>query len=458
MTLDQLLSRFETVWIWDTEYVPVPGWRVTPVCMAATEMKTGATRDAWLDHPGQQIANPLPFGPDALHIVFNAGAELSFSLASGWGLPHNILDLWVERRNFTNNKMERGEFVKTGLIDTCHDYGINDTTSAEVKDAMHERISAGYPYKLEETRKILAYCRDDVKMLMDLARKMIPQIENIDQALHRGRCMRGQACVEWNGVPADVDMLARLNQNTMTVRRRVIRAFQEENATDLYTFDKKNEPHYNNKNADAWVRSMGFSEKEWPRTSVGPFMDDEFLEDIGRQYSEQHPAIGQLRQLRKFLTLAKSEFKFAVGPDGRNRTWTKPFIARSSRSQPETSANISNTAKALRSLLKPREGEVLMHRDWSNAEYGIAAALSGDEKRWYNYQHERNAPRTPQQIQAGSSRRTIRADRGGLSPGAGDLHTASESLSGKRSQALSGVPAVAERKRREHGVRSFRRD
>jgi hypothetical protein len=355
--------------------------------MAATEMKTGATRDAWLDHPGQQIANPLPFGPDALHIVFNAGAELSFSLASGWGLPHNILDLWVERRNFTNNKMERGEFVKTGLIDTCHDYGINDTTSAEVKDAMHERISAGYPYKLEETRKILAYCRDDVKMLMDLARKMIPQIENIDQALHRGRCMRGQACVEWNGVPADVDMLARLNQNTMTVRRRVIRAFQEENATDLYTFDKKNEPHYNNKNADAWVRSMGFSEKEWPRTSVGPFMDDEFLEDIGRQYSEQHPAIGQLRQLRKFLTLAKSEFKFAVGPDGRNRTWTKPFIARSSRSQPETSANISNTAKALRSLLKPREGEVLMHRDWSNAEYGIAAALSGDEKRWYNYQH-----------------------------------------------------------------------
>jgi hypothetical protein len=85
------------------------------------------------------------------------------------------------------------------------------------------------------------------------------------------------------------------------------------------------------------------------------------------------------------MTLAKSEFKFAVGPDGRNRTQMRPFTAVSSRSQPETSLNISNTAKALRSLLAPHPGEVLMHRDWSNAEYGIAAALTGDKKRWENY-------------------------------------------------------------------------
>ena len=28
-----------------------------------------------------------------------------------------------------------------------------------------------------------------------------------------------------------------------------------------------------------------------------------------------------------------------------------------------------------------------MHRDWSNAEYGIAAALSRDHKRWDHYLH-----------------------------------------------------------------------
>jgi DNA polymerase I-like protein with 3'-5' exonuclease and polymerase domains len=384
--LDSLYSRFASVWCWDTEFIPVPGWRVTPVCLAATEARSGISKTFCLDHPGQRAENPLPFGSDALHIVYNAGAELSFALAMNWGLPQNVLDLWVERRNFTNNKVtEHGEFIHTGLIDTLHDYGILDTTSAETKEAMHERISAGYPYTIEEAQKILEYCRGDVAMLLALAHKMVPQIENIDQALHRGRCMRAQALVEWNGVPADVDKLTELNRNTMAVRRSVVRAFQEENGLDIYSFDKKDEPHFNNKNCTAWVRGMGFTEKEWPSTTVGVFMDDDFLEDVARQHADDFPAIMQLRQLRKFLTIAKTKFKFAIGPDGRNRTWTKPFTARSSRSQPETSLNIPNATKPLRFLLKPRAGEVLMHRDWSNAEYGIAAALSGDAKRWDHY-------------------------------------------------------------------------
>ena len=92
-----------------------------------------------------------------------------------------------------------------------------------------------------------------------------------------------------------------------------------------------------------------------------------------------------LRQLRKFLTIAKSEFKFAIGPDGRNRTQMMPFIGSASRHQPSTAQNIPNATKTLRSLIAPHQGEVLMHRDWSNAEYGIAAALAKDAKRWENY-------------------------------------------------------------------------
>lgn len=386
--LDSLYVRFKEVWVWDSEFIPVPGWRVTPVCMAATEARSGISKTVWFDRAGQNAENPLPFGPDALHIVYSAGAELSFALAAGWGLPRNVLDLWVERRNLTNNQVtEYGEHVGTSLIDTCHDYGVFDTTPAEQKEAMVGRINEGHPYTSEETQKILEYCRGDVRMLLALAQKMVPQIENIDQALHRGRCMRGQACLEWNGVPTDTDKLAQLNRNTMAVRRSVIRAFQEEHGLDIYKFDKKNEPHFSNKNCTAWVRGMGFTEKEWPSTTVGVYMDGDFLEDLGRQWADKFPAIEQLRQLRKFLGIAKTEFKFAVGPDGRNRTWMQPFTARSSRSQPSTAINIPNATKALRSLLKPREGEVLMHRDWSNAEYGIAAALSGDALRWDHYMH-----------------------------------------------------------------------
>ena len=69
----------------------------------------------------------------------------------------------------------------------------------------------------------------------------------------------------------------------MAVRRSVIRAFQDEHGLDIYKFDKKNEPHFNNKNCTAWVRGMGFTEKEWPSTSVGVYMDGDFLEDVGRQ-------------------------------------------------------------------------------------------------------------------------------------------------------------------------------
>lgn len=386
--IDRLYSRYAEVWNWDTEFVPVPGWRVIPVCMAATELKSGKSLHLFLDHAGQRAENPLPFGPDALHIVYNAGAELSFALAMGWGLPHHILDLWVERRNLTNNKLTaRGEYIRTGLIDTCHDYGIFDTTSSETKEAMVGRINQGFPYANEEAQKILEYCRGDVRMLRDLTFKMLPQIEDLDQALHRGRCMRAQARIEWNGVSTDTDKLAQLNRNSMAVRRSVIRSFQDEQALNLYTFDKKNEPHFSNKNCTAWVRGMGFGEKEWRSTSVGVYLDGDFLEQMSRQYAGQFPMIEQFRQLRKFLSIAKAEFEFPVGPDGRNRTSMKPFNARSSRSQPETSINIPNATKALRSLLKPKDGEVLIHRDWSNAEYGIAAALSGDMKRWDHYLH-----------------------------------------------------------------------
>jgi DNA polymerase-1 len=65
----------------------------------------------------------------------------------------------------------------------------------------------------------------------------------------------------------------------------------------------------------------------------------------------------------------------------------RPFAARSSRSQPKTSENIPNATKALRSLLAPHEGQVFMHRDWSNAEYAIAAAIAADKKRWDHYLH-----------------------------------------------------------------------
>jgi DNA polymerase-1 len=387
--VDHLLQMFREIWVWDSEFVIVPGWHVTPVCMAGVEVRSGASVTATFDHAGQQIANPLPFGPDVLHVLFSATADLGFALAAGWGLPYNVLDLWVERRNLTNNQTDgQGNPVPTDLVSTCHDYGIFDTISFEEKEANRIRIAQGFPFTGEEMHHILAYCKGDVKMTRTLLDRMIGQIGDIEEALHRGRCMKAVACMEWNGVPVNVAKLEQLKENTKLVRRAVVRSFEDEFRAGVHVWDKKGDPHFSNKGYTSWVRSMGFDEGTWLFNGKFASADnDEVLEPMSLFHAQTLPVIEQYRQLRKFLTLAKSEFKFPGGPDGRNRSSLRPFKARSSRSQPETSENIPNATKALRSLLAPHDGEVLLHRDWSNAEYGIAAALAGDKKRWDHYLH-----------------------------------------------------------------------
>ena len=39
--MDRLLQKFRQIWVWDSEFVIVPGWHVTPVCMAGVEVRLG---------------------------------------------------------------------------------------------------------------------------------------------------------------------------------------------------------------------------------------------------------------------------------------------------------------------------------------------------------------------------------------------------------------------------------
>jgi DNA polymerase I len=68
----------------------------------------------------------------------------------------------------------------------------------------------------------------------------------------------------------------------------------------------------------------------------------------------------------------------AVGRDGRNRTLLSAFRARTSRNQPSNSRFIFGPSVWLRGLIKPPPGYAIAYVDWSQQEFGIAAALSGD--------------------------------------------------------------------------------
>jgi DNA polymerase I-like protein with 3'-5' exonuclease and polymerase domains len=69
-----------------------------------------------------------------------------------------------------------------------------------------------------------------------------------------------------------------------------------------------------------------------------------------------------------------------VGDDGRNRCLLSPFASKTGRNQPSNSRFIFGPSVWLRGLIKPSKGFCLVYLDYSQQEFGIAAALSGDEK------------------------------------------------------------------------------
>jgi len=68
----------------------------------------------------------------------------------------------------------------------------------------------------------------------------------------------------------------------------------------------------------------------------------------------------------------------SVGQDGRNRTLLSAFQSRTGRNQPSNTKFIFGPSVWLRGLIKPPPGYGLAYVDWSQQEFGIAAALSGD--------------------------------------------------------------------------------
>src|SRR6476659_9940813 len=98
-----------------------------------------------------------------------------------------------------------------------------------------------------------------------------------------------------------------------------------------------------------------------------------------------HPAVASLRELRSALSDLRLN-DLAVGGDGRNRTILSAFRARTGRNQPSNSRFIFGPAVWLRSLIKPPPGHAVAYVDWSQQEFGIAAALSGDHNMQAAYQ------------------------------------------------------------------------
>lgn len=100
-------------------------------------------------------------------------------------------------------------------------------------------------------------------------------------------------------------------------------------------------------------------------------------DDTFREMARIHPEVSPLRELRASLSQMQLT-ELAVGDDGRNRCLLSAFRARTGRNQPSNSRFIFGSSVWLRGLMKPADGFGIAYIDWSQQEFGIAAALSND--------------------------------------------------------------------------------
>ena len=133
---------------------------------------------------------------------------------------------------------------------------------------------------------------------------------------------------------------------------------------------------------DRFERYLNFHNIQWPRHDSGVI---DLSDETFRKMAKIHPMLNPLRELRNSLSKMRLS-EFSVGHDGRSRAMLSPFRSKTGRNQPSSKRFIFNSSAWIRSLIKPHQDKALAYIDWSQQEFGIAAALSKDEKMMQAYQ------------------------------------------------------------------------
>ena len=360
-----MLEAFREAWAVDFEFVAAPGERPVPVCLVARELKSERTIRLWRDQFGP--VPPYPTDADSLFIAYYASAELGCHLALGWQMPARVLDLFTEFRNQTNGLPT---VAGRGLIGALTAHGI-DSIGAVEKTEMRDLIIRGGPWSNDERAAILDYCESDVDALARLLPVMRPKID-LPRALLRGRYMAAAARVEYAGVPIDLEMLAKLRARWTDIQDTLITRID----ADYGVFDGRT---FKSAKFAEWLVRANLP---WPRLESGEL---DLSDEAFREAARAHPEAAPLRELRSTLSELRLN-DLAVGRDGRNRCLLSAFQARTGRNQPSNSKYIFGPSVWLRGLIKPPPGHGVAYIDWSQQEFGIAAALSGDTNMIAAYQ------------------------------------------------------------------------
>lgn len=371
-----MTSPLDRVVVIDTEFhnEQRPGNRPVPVCVCAVELPSGRRHRIWCADDAPMPPNPLP--PDAVYVAFGASAEWSCYRALGWQMPGRVIDLYAEFRCLTNGSVLN---VGTSLLDAAAHYGC-PAMPASHKERMRTLVLTGGPFSAEEREVILDYCMEDVEMTAVLYRRMLPEI-NVPAALERGRYSKAVARIEWNGIPTDVELLNALRERWSHLRVHLVNEVEHEHRFGIYSTQGDN-VSFSYSRFDEFLVREGLYDV-WERTSSRsskPRLDKDYL----KQMAQFFPRLEPFRALRK-LTASLPTLDPPIGTDGRNRTSIRAFAAKTSRNQPRAREMLMCFPGWLRSVMRADPGHALLYADLSSAEFGIAAALSGDEAMMADY-------------------------------------------------------------------------
>ena len=357
---------FRQVWAVDFEFTAPDGERPSPVCVVARELGTDQLVRVWLDRVKPPRRPPYPIDEESLFVAYYASADIGCHLALGWDVPTRVLDLFAEFRVRTNGlPTESG----SGLLGAAVHFGL-DTVGLEEKTEMRDLAMRGGPYSHVERAALLDYCQSDVDTLVRLFPRMMGGLD-LPRALLRGRFMAAAARIERTGVPMDVDSLTALKDRWTSIQGQLIERID----VDYQVFEGRTFK------ADRWADWLAKNDIPWPRLSSGRLALDD---DTFREMARSHREVAPMRELR--VTLAKMRLsELAVGRDGRNRCLLSAFRSKTGRNQPSNSKSIFGPSTWMRGLIRPERGHGIAYVDWAQQEFGIAAALSGDDRMWEAY-------------------------------------------------------------------------
>lgn len=360
------LDNFNEIYLFDFEYSNNPGDNPTPICLVLKELKTGKEKRIWIHNIGVQPPIELENSSKKLFVAYYASAEINCLISLNWPIPENILDLFIEFRNHTNGLNVKGN----GLLDALEYFRISSIPFEEKEDMRNLALSGG-PFSNKQQADLLSYCASDVYALEKLLKKMRLHID-LPRALLRGHYMKAVASMESTGIPIEVKKMEEIIESWPEIKEKLIlEVDQHFGFFDGTTFKKEN--------FSAWLTKKNIS---WPVTDKGNL---ELKEDTFRDMSKAHPELRSIHELRS--TLSKFRLQdITVGSDSRNRCMLSAFRSVTSRNQPSNSRFIYGPATWVRNLIKPQKGYALGYFDWSQQEFGIAAALSKDKQMMEAYQ------------------------------------------------------------------------